>query len=91
MAVDVTNPSINGTVTTPRTASSSGSGSASVSSPGPGGRSAYELALAEGFVGTLEEWIASLEGDQGIQGIQGPEGTLPEIVDLTLIYENGLI
>lgn len=29
---------------------------------GADGLSAYELAVQEGFVGTLEEWLASLEG-----------------------------
>ncbi len=44
---------------------------------GDDGASAYELAVAEGFVGTLEEWLASLngaDGAQGPQGIQGPQG-----------------
>ena|SRR4030065_272828 len=48
-----------------------------------GGLSAYELAVQEGFIGTLEEWLISLEGadglpgqdgQQGIQGIQGVQG-----------------
>jgi hypothetical protein len=44
------------------------------------GISAYEVALANGFVGTEVEWLASLvgadgaDGAQGIQGIQGIQG-----------------
>ena len=41
---------------------------------GPAGASAYELAVAAGFVGTEPEWLASLEGPQGPQGEQGPQG-----------------
>ena len=32
---------------------------------GPAGLSAYELALEGGFVGTLSQWLASLEGQDG--------------------------
>lgn len=35
---------------------------------GPPGDSAYEVAVAAGFAGTQTEWIASLQGIQGIQG-----------------------
>jgi len=38
------------------------------------GLSAYELAVQEGFTGTLEEWLASLKGDPGDVGPQGPVG-----------------
>lgn len=31
-------------------------------------KSAYDLAVEEGFVGTLEEWLASLKGDKGDTG-----------------------
>ena len=50
---------------------------------GARGYSAYEVAVQEGYVGTEEEWLASLKGDtgekgekgdQGIQGIQGEHG-----------------
>jgi len=41
---------------------------------GATGMSAYQLALAEGFVGTESAWILSLKGVQGIQGNQGPSG-----------------
>lgn len=45
--------------------------------PGPEGPSAYDVAVANGFVGTESEWLASLvgpEGPQGPQGVQGPQG-----------------
>ena len=44
------------------------------------GKSAYQLAVEKGFVGTETEWIASLKGEtgpmgpQGIQGKIGPQG-----------------
>lgn len=38
---------------------------------GPDGLSAYELAQQSGFTGSLEDWLASLKGDQGEQGIEG--------------------
>lgn len=42
--------------------------------PGPKGDSAYECAVNEGFVGTKQQWLDSLKGDQGPQGIAGPQG-----------------
>ena len=48
------------------------------------GYSAYEVAVLEGFVGTEEEWLATLKGEkgdpgpQGIQGIQGIQGVQGE-------------
>ena len=41
---------------------------------GPEGKSAYEVAVEEGYTGTEEEWLASLVGPQGQQGIQGETG-----------------
>ena len=41
---------------------------------GPQGDSAYDIAVQEGYVGTKEEWIASLKGEQGPQGEQGIQG-----------------
>jgi hypothetical protein len=38
------------------------------------GKSAYESALEQGFVGTEAEWVASLEGAVGPQGPQGDPG-----------------
>ena len=51
-------------------------------SDGADGKSAYQIALDEGFVGTEAEFLDSLvgpEGPQGIQGERGPQGlTGPE-------------
>ena len=44
---------------------------------GVNGKSAYELAVENGYTGTLEEWLDSLvgaKGDKGDSGIQGPSG-----------------
>lgn len=45
--------------------------------PGADGLSAYQLAVAEGFEGSLEEWLASLIGPQGEQGPQGADSMVP--------------
>ena len=42
--------------------------------PGADGASAYEVALANGFVGTEQEWLDSLVGATGDQGVQGEPG-----------------
>lgn len=41
---------------------------------GAPGLSAYQLAVSEGYVGTMAEWLASLEGEQGEKGEQGLPG-----------------
>lgn len=41
---------------------------------GPPGSSAYEVAVAEGFVGTEAQWLASLQGEPGDDGQQGEDG-----------------
>lgn len=41
---------------------------------GVDGASAYEVAVANGFVGTEADWLASLEGPQGEQGPPGEGG-----------------
>ena len=40
----------------------------------PNGKSAYEVAVDNGFAGTEAEWLASLVGPQGNTGATGPEG-----------------
>lgn len=42
------------------------------------GASAYELALATGFRGSLADWLVSLKGVQGLQGPPGPRGVQGE-------------
>ena len=41
---------------------------------GATGSSAYQVAVADGFVGTESQWLASLVGPAGAQGPQGPTG-----------------
>jgi hypothetical protein len=41
---------------------------------GGNGASAYEVAVANGFVGTEAAWLASLVGPAGADGAQGPQG-----------------
>lgn len=52
---------------------------------GPDGMSAYEVAVNDGYTGSVQDWLASLKGDkgdQGIQGEQGPAGTVPIRIDV---------
>jgi len=44
------------------------------STPGTNGKSAYEIAQDNGFVGSQTEWLASLKGEKGEQGLQGIQG-----------------
>jgi hypothetical protein len=44
---------------------------------GADGKSAYEVAVENGFQGEEEEWLESLVGPVGPQGEQGPMPTLP--------------
>ncbi len=41
---------------------------------GENGLSAFELAVQNGFTGTLTEWLESLKGTDGINGINGKNG-----------------
>ena len=41
---------------------------------GADGKSAYELAVENGFEGTEQEWLESLKGDTGAQGPKGDKG-----------------
>lgn len=58
-------------------------------SDGADGKSAYQIALDEGFVGTEAEFLDSLvgpegpRGEQGIQGPEGPKGDAGEIPDVS--------
>jgi len=55
---------------------------------GPIGQSAYQVAVAAGFVGTIDEWLLSLRGQDGI-GLR-ILGSLPSIGDLPAAdNENG--
>ncbi len=50
---------------------------------GPEGKSAYDLAVQNGFVGTIEEWLETLKGGTGPQGPEGPQGPPGKDADLT--------
>lgn len=41
---------------------------------GKDGKSAYDLAVEQGFEGTLEEWLESLKGVNGQNGLDGKDG-----------------
>ena len=41
---------------------------------GKDGRSAYEIAIENGFVGTAAEWLKSLKGRDGLPGKDGADG-----------------
>lgn len=57
--------------------------------PGADGKSAYQIAVQNGFEGTEQEWLASLKGDKGDPGEQGPPGVgieSIEIVDGSFVF-----
>ena len=41
---------------------------------GSNGKSAYEIALETGYVGSKEDWITSLKGEDGAEGSAGQDG-----------------
>ena len=57
--------------TLPVTDTGSGTGTGT---PGKDGRSAYEIALDNGFVGSESAWLESLKGKDGAQGPKGDTG-----------------
>lgn len=42
--------------------------------PGSNGKSAYELAVEGGYEGSVEEWLLSLKGRDGVDGVNGADG-----------------
>lgn len=50
---------------------------------GSDGKSAYEIAVENGFVGSEADWIASLQGSDGVNGSDGKDGADGTISDLT--------
>lgn len=38
------------------------------------GKSAYEIALQHGYVGSKEQWLTSLKGERGLTGEKGDKG-----------------
>ena len=55
--------------------SEDGSAAAIVGEDLPRGKSAYEIAVENGFNGTEAEWLASLKGATGAPGANGKDGT----------------
>lgn len=47
-----------------------------ISEKGGNGKSAYEIAVDNGFVGTETDWLESLKGADGRDGIDGKDGTM---------------
>ena len=45
---------------------------------GADGKSAYDLAVQQGYEGTLDEWLESLNGPQGLPGADGAPGAKGE-------------
>lgn len=52
-----------------------GGGGGAAGPAGPPGDSAYQIAVANGFVGNEAAWLASLQGATGATGATGPAGT----------------
>lgn len=63
---------------------------------GDPGLSAYQQALADGFAGTEQQWLASLKAD-ATELVQEhvvaplPHPVYDDMVDLTLLFQNGLV
>ena len=58
-------------------------------SNGKDGKSAYEIAVANGFEYDEQTWIASLKGNPGDQGIPGNDGITPRIDYETYTWKIG--
>ena len=55
---------------------------------GATGKSAYEVAVANGFVGTESQWLLSLEGTDGTNGTNGTNGADGARAVMTLNYQS---
>ena len=53
---------------------------------GADGKSAYEVAVDNGYVGTEQEWIKSLKGEQGEKGDRGNSGVTVPINGFFTMY-----
>lgn len=54
---------------------------------GERGFSAYQIAKVNGFIGTEQEWVASLSDSTSLTAVN----ELNDMVDLSLIYQNARI
>jgi len=59
-------------------------------SPGPAGKSAYEVAVDQGFVGDVVAWLESLRGAPGSPGSPGSPGT-PGASAYAVAVANGFV
>lgn len=53
---------------------------------GADGKSAYEVAVDNGFVGTESEWLASLNGADGADGQDGADATDAQVAQAVADY-----
>lgn len=61
---------------------------------GERGLSAYQVALANGFVGSEQEWLDSLAATEELQAhieSQEPHPAYDDLPSLTILFENGLV
>lgn len=58
--------------------------------PGTPGMSAYEIAVAGGFVGSEAEWLASLQGEPGAPGVDGNDGAPWMLLNSTVSVSAGV-
>ena len=59
---------------------------------GGSGASAYDVAVENGFIGTVEEWLASLKGSDGKDGAKGDAGDRGVgIANITKTNTSGLV
>jgi len=63
-------------------------GQGAVPIPGPRGESAYEVAVRNGFVGTEQEWLASLSADEAdlVELIAILDGKLDKVTNTDTLY-----
>ena len=53
---------------------------------GADGKSAYEVAVNNGYTGTEQEWIESLKGEQGEKGDRGDSGVTAPVNGFFTMY-----
>jgi hypothetical protein len=60
---------------------------------GPQGKSAYQVAVDNGFTGTEAQWLASIGGAAIASHVADPtpHPVYDDIPSLTLLFENGIV
>lgn len=71
---NVTITTVGDTIVIAATGSGAAGANGAAGAAGTNGLSAFQLAQAEGYAGTLSQWLDSLRGVQGIQGVTGNAG-----------------